>query len=352
MFGVELMICCLSLLEIWKPVLKKILLIRLSSIGDIVLTTPVVRCLRQQLSDVELHVLTKPTYHSLYAVNPYINKVYDFSGNTRELVSALRRERYDFVVDLHKNWRSFRIRWALHRPSSSFPKLDFWKFLYTKLKIGKMPNVHIVDRYFKAVEKLGVHNDGQGLDFFFGEGDALHYEDLPETFRDGFVAVVIGGQHATKILPEDKVIAVCEALDYPVILVGGREDAARGERIKEKVGSYVGNSCGSLTLGQSASLLQLADAVVTNDTGMMHIAAALRKPIVSVWGNTVPEFGMYPYLPQGMAPAAIVENRNLRCRPCDKLGYARCPKGHFKCMKDLDVKEIAEKTKAGLSSGF
>ena len=331
--------------------MKKILLIRFSSIGDIVLTTPVVRCLKQQLPEVELQVLTKSSYRSLYAANPHINKVYEYRDNLKELIRELREEHYDFVVDLHKNWRSLRVRTALYCPSASFPKLDFRKFLYAKLKIGHMPQVHIVDRYFKAVEKLKVHNDGQGLDFFFNEGDIMHYEDLPETFREGFVAFVIGGQHATKILPEDKVVEVCEALDYPVVLVGGPEDAARGERIKERVGSYVGNSCGSLTVGQSASLLQLADAVVTNDTGMMHIAAALRKPIVSVWGNTVPEFGMYPYLPQGLAPAAIVENRNLKCRPCDKLGYALCPKGHFKCMKDLDAREIAEKTKAGLSSG-
>ena len=331
--------------------MKKILLIRFSSIGDIVLTTPVVRCLKQQLPDVELHVLTKEAYRSLYAANPYINKVYELKSNLKELIAQLRKEHYDFVVDLHKNWRSLRVRWALHRPSASFPKLDFRKFLYTKLKISHLPKVHIVDRYFQAVGRLGVHNDGLGLDFFFNEGDEMHFEDLPEAFREGFVAVVIGGQHATKILPEDKVVEVCEALDYPVILVGGPEDAARGERIKEKVGSYLGNSCGSLTVGQSASLLQLADAVITNDTGMMHIAAALRKPIISVWGNTVPEFGMYPYLPQGMKPAVIIENKQLKCRPCDKLGYARCPKGHFKCMKDLNPLEIAEKTKAELSSG-
>lgn len=332
-------------------ILKKILLIRFSSIGDIVLTTPIVRCIKQQLPEVELHVLTKSSFRSIYAANPNIDKVFELHGNMKELISQLRKERYDFVVDLHKNWRSLRVRMALHCPSSSFPKLDFRKFLYTKLKIGKLPQVHIVDRYFRAVEKLGVQNDGQGLDFFFNEGDVMHYEDLPESFHDGFVAIVIGGQHATKILPEDKVVEVCDALDYPVILVGGPEDAARGERIKEKVGTYVGNSCGTLTLGQSASLLGLADAVITNDTGMMHIAAALRKPIVSVWGNTVPEFGMYPYLPQGMKPAVIIENKGLKCRPCDKLGYAKCPKGHFNCMNSLDAVEIAEKTKAELSSG-
>lgn len=332
-------------------ILKKILLIRFSSIGDIVLTTPVVRCIKQQLPEVELHVLTKPSYRSIYAANPYVDKVFELTPNWKSLMASLRKEHYDFIVDLHKNWRSWRVRLALHRPSAAFPKLDFKKFLYTKMKTGKMPNVHIVDRYFKAVKKLGVHNDGQGLDFFFNEGDEMHYEDLPESFRDGFVAVVIGGQHATKILPVEKVVEVCEALDYPVILVGGPEDAARGDRIKNKVGSYVGNTCGSLTVGQSASLLKLADAVLTNDTGMMHIAAALRKPIVSVWGNTVPEFGMYPYLPQGMKPATIVENKSLKCRPCDKLGFAKCPKGHFDCMNTLDAKEIAQKIRAELTSG-
>lgn len=332
-------------------VLKKILLIRFSSIGDIVLTTPVVRCIRKAFPDSKLHVLTKASYRSIYAANPHVDKVYELSSNMKEIVARLREEHYDFVVDLHKNWRSWRVRMALRCPSASFPKLDFRKFLYTKLKIGKLPQVHIVDRYFRAVEKLGVSNDGEGLDFFFNEGDEMHYEDLPESFRDGFVAVVIGGQHATKILPEDKVVEVCEDLDYPVILVGGPEDAARGDRIKEKVGNYVGNSCGTLTLGQSASLLSLADAVLTNDTGMMHIAAALRKPVISVWGNTVPEFGMYPYLPQGMKPAVVIENKGLRCRPCDKLGYAQCPKGHFKCMNSLDANEIAKKTRAELPSG-
>lgn len=332
--------------------MKKILLIRFSSIGDIVLTTPVIRCLKQQLPEVELHVLTKPAYQSMCTANPYINKVYEFRGGWVDLIKQLRHEHYDYVVDLHKNWRSLRVRLALLRPSASFPKLDFQKFLYTKLKIGKLPQVHIVDRYFNAVERLGVHNDHQGLDFFFNENDELHYEDLPEPFRDGFVAVVIGGQHATKILPEDKVVEVCEALDYPVVLVGGPEDASRGDRIKAKVGAGVGNSCGRLTLGQSASLLRLAEVVLTNDTGMMHIAAALRKPVVSVWGNTVPEFGMFPYLPQGMKPAVIIENKKLRCRPCDKLGYAKCPKSHFKCMKELDPKEIAEKIKAGFPSGY
>lgn len=325
--------------------MKKVLLIRFSSIGDIVLTSPVIRCVKTQLPDAELHVLTKVAYQSLCAVNPYINKVIGFDGNWQEVLGQLREEHYDFVVDLHKNWRSFRIRWALRCPSASFPKLDFRKFLYTKLKIGQLPKVHIVDRYFKAVQRLGVHNDGQGLDFFISEADVMHDEDFPETFRNDFVAVVIGGQHATKILPVDKVVEVCGLLDEPVILVGGPEDAARGALIQRAMGDKAWNTCGTLTLGQSASLLKRSRVVLTNDTGMMHIAAALRKPIVSVWGNTVPEFGMAPYNPRDLFPTAVVENDALRCRPCDKLGYDRCPKGHFQCMTTLDSHLIAMKIK-------
>lgn len=332
-------------------VLKKILLIRFSSIGDIVLTTPVVRCLKQQLKDAEIHVVTKFAYRSIYENNPHVAKVFDLSGGLNEVIPLLKAERYDFVVDLHKNWRSWKVRMALRRPSASFPKLDFRKFLYTKLKLGRLPNLHIVDRYFKAVAPLGVQNDGQGLDFFFAENDVLHLADLSEEFRQGFAAVVIGGQHATKILPDDKVVAVCRELDEPVILVGGSEDFAHGEKIVRQVGANIGNGCGRFSIAQSASLLSLASVVLTNDTGMMHIAAALRKPIVSVWGNTVPEFGMYPYLPQGMKPACIVEVKALPCRPCHKLGYKRCPKGHFNCMNRMDAAYIARKMRGMMGNG-
>jgi ADP-heptose:LPS heptosyltransferase len=165
---------------------------------------------------------------------------------------------------------------------------------------------------------------------------------LPEEFRNGFAAVVIGGQYNTKIFPELKVVETCLALDYPVIIIGGASDYSRGKSIAEKVGENVWNSCGKLTLGQSASILKMADVVLTNDTGMMHIAAALHKPIVSIWGNTVPEFGMYPYLPKERDKFVIVECKGLKCRPCHKLGYEKCPKKHFKCMMDLDAKQVAK----------
>lgn len=318
-------------------VLKKILLIRFSSIGDIVLTTPVIRCVKQQLKDVELHVLTKKNYVELLSSNPNIDKVFGLEGGLRDLLPTLRNENYDFVIDLHKNFRSLYVRMSLRKPSSSFPKLDLQKLLYTKLKVSHLPDVHIVDRYFCAVERLGVSNDNQGLDFFFHPSDKLNRADYPKHFA----AVVIGGQHSTKILPEEKVVDVCKAISLPVVLVGGPEDSVRGERIVNAVGGETINSCGKLKLGQSACVLKYSDVVLTNDTGMMHIAAALRKPIVSVWGNTVPEFGMYPYMPTCPERSSIVENKDVTCRPCHKLGYEKCPKGHFRCMASLDGTMIA-----------
>lgn len=321
--------------------MKKILLIRFSSIGDIVLTTPVIRCLKRQIPDVELHVLTKCSNQNLLTSNPYINKVYGLKGDLKDLLPELKAEQYDFIVDLHRNLRSRRVKYALRKPSASFPKLDLQKFLYTKLKLGKLPDTHIVDRYFKAVGKLGVKNDGQGLDFFFDENGTVLPSEMPEKY----VAVVIGGQHSTKILPAEKVIEVCRVLNFPVVLVGGKEDAARGELICKTLENNVLNTCGRFSIAQSALVLKRAEAILTNDTGMMHIAAALRKPIVSVWGNTVPEFGMYPYLPTCPQRSRIVENKTLKCRPCHKLGYKQCPKGHFACMNTLDANEIAGEIK-------
>ena len=149
--------------------MKKILVIRFSSIGDIVLTTPVIRCLKNQLQEVEIHVLTKKKFSNLYKTNPYINKVYEFDDSLKRNIEELKIEHYDYVVDLQKNKRSVRVTRALGRPHASFPKLNFRKFLLSTFKINIMPDIHIVDRYFKAVEKLGVKNDYQGLDFFISE---------------------------------------------------------------------------------------------------------------------------------------------------------------------------------------
>ena len=222
-------------------------------------------------------------------------------------------------------------------PSKSYHKLNFQKWLLTTFKINRLPKQHIVDRYLETVSHLGVKNDCAGLDFFISSS-----LQLPANFilPKKYVALVIGGQHATKLLPLHKLQEVCQRITDPIVLVGGPEDEPRGAVIA-KTHSHVLNSCGLLTIQQSAYVLQHSERVITHDTGMMHIAAALQKKIVSIWGNTVPEFGMYPYVANDQYQ--ILEVKNLSCRPCSKIGYKKCPKGHFKCMNEMDLSLLSSK---------
>ncbi|MCR5035832.1 MAG: glycosyltransferase family 9 protein [Bacteroidales bacterium] len=320
----------------------KILLIRFSSIGDIVLTTPVIRCIKRQMDDdVELHMLTRDKFESLSYNNPYIDKTHEYGNSLREVIKELKKEEFDYVVDLQKNNLSRRVCWALGCEHHSFHKLDFKKMLLTTFKINKLPDVHIVDRYFEAVEPLDVKNDGRGLEFYISESNMMQEPDLPEEFRNGFYAVVVGGSYNTKVIPTEKLVEIIEKLDEPVILLGGPGDMQRAKQVADAVGENVWNPVGMLNLEQSAAIIKMSKAVLTSDTGMMHIAAALNKPMVSVWGNTVPEFGMYQLYPKGsINKLNIVEIKDLKCRPCSKLGYKKCPKGHFKCMKMIDTDKV------------
>lgn len=320
----------------------KILLIRFSSIGDIVLTTPVIRCIKRQMDDdVELHMLTRDKFESLSYNNPYIDKTHEYGNSLREVIKELKKEEFDYVVDLQKNNLSRRVCWALGCEHHSFHKLDFKKMLLTTFKINKLPDVHIVDRYFEAVEPLDVKNDGRGLEFYISESNMMQEPDLPEEFRNGFYAVVVGGSYNTKVIPTEKLVEIIEKLDEPVILLGGPGDMQRAKQVADAVGENVWNPVGMLNLEQSAAIIKMSKAVLTSDTGMMHIAAALNKPMVSVWGNTVPEFGMYQLYPKGSTNKLnIVEIKDLKCRPCSKLGYKKCPKGHFKCMKMIDTDKV------------
>ena len=341
----------------------KILVIRFSSIGDIVLTTPVIRCLKNQIDNVEIHVLTKKKSSSLYKTNPYINKVYEYDDSLKKNIEELKLENYDYIVDLQKNKRSIRVTRALRKPHSSFPKLNFKKFLLTTFKINLMPDIHIVDRYFKAVEKLGVKNDYQGLDFFISEKNDYPLSELPENFQEGYHAFVLGGTYKTKILPAVKIVEIIQKLKEPVILLGGPDDVERANEILDKISKSQNlkisesqnlrisesqqliSLVGKINLEQSASIVKKAKSVLTNDTGLMHIAAAFHKNIVSVWGNTVPELGMYPYLPKEKEKCHIVECKDVKCRPCSKLGFKECPRKHFNCMMEINCDAIVEKLK-------
>ena len=312
----------------------------MSSIGDIVLTTPVVRCLKNQVDDAEIHFVTKRKHASIVSSNPYIEKVHVLNENLNELIAELEQEQFDYIIDLHQNFRSNRIKSRLKIPAFSFEKLNFQKFILVQFKINRLPQKHIVDRYIETLSVFDVINDNKGLDFFIPENEVFDITGLAETFQNGYIAFVIAGTYPTKKLPAEKVIEICNKVELPVLLLGGKYETEVADNIVAQTKGNVVSFTGKINLNQSASLVQNARVVLTNDTGLMHIAAAFKKKILSFWGNTVPAFGMIPYLPHPASKILGVEN--LKCRPCSKLGFEKCPKKHFHCMNNIDVDEVTE----------
>jgi len=327
---------------------KKVLIIRFSSIGDIVWTTPVIRCVKQQIKDVELHFCTKIQYKSMVEANPYIDKLHYLEDRIGDLIVELKKEKFDFILDLHRNIRTSMIKIRLGVKSKAYDKLRIKRLLFTNFQINFMPNCHVVDRYFDAAAPLGVTNDEKGLDYFIPDKDEVEMDWLPESHQKGYVAYVIGATGWTKILPFKKMVELCDRINKPIILVGGKEDYEAGDKLEKffnakvenlemeeglkRLGkkAIIFNACGKFNLSQSASLVKQAEVVFGHDTGLTHIAAAFKKTIFSIWGGTVPN-NFYPYGTRFY----LIENTKLTCRPCSKSGRSKCPKGHFKCMNDL-----------------
>ncbi|MCE3260664.1 MAG: glycosyl transferase, partial [Bacteroidetes bacterium] len=212
------------------------------------------------------------------------------------------------------------------------------KFVAVNFKmLRSLPEKHIVERYLDTVAPLGVKADGKGLDYFLGKDDHVDVHALYLGGATPFTAIVAGGSYFTKQIPPSKLAEICRRIKTPIILLGGPADKSNGEELKKEFPSVI-NLCGALTLNQFASVISQAFLVISSDTGLMHIAAAFNKPIISVWGNTIPEFGMSPYMPH--PDNRLLEVKGLSCRPCSKLGYRKCPKGHFRCMYDIDTSAI------------
>lgn len=325
-----------------KSRLKKFLIIRLSSIGDIVLTTPIIRCLKTQVEGAQVHYLTRKQFYPVLESNPYIDKIHTVSGKMDDVISELKQENFDLIIDLHKNLRTKKIKLKLKKANRTFNKINVRKWLIVNFKINSLPNVHIVDRYFQAVNVLGVTNDGQGLDYVIPEKDNIDISTLPESHQSGYIGWVVGGNHSTKIFPADKIIEVIAKIETPVVLLGGPGDVDTGNAIARAYPGKVYNACGVCNINQSASLVKNARMILTNDTGLMHIAAAFGKKLISFWGNTIPQFGMTPYMPGKELNSEIVEITDLPCRPCSKIGFSKCPKNHFKCMKDIQADQVVD----------
>ncbi len=342
-------------------IIKKILVIRFSSIGDIVLTTPVLRCLKQQIPGTEIHFCTKVQYKYLVDKNPYIDHVHLLEDSLTTLLGSLKAEKFDLIIDLHDNIRSFIIKTWLGVKNKTYDKLRMQRDLLALLPLPTPPASHMVERYMKTLAPFGVHYDQKGLDFYIDEKDEVEQDWLPETHREGYVAFVMSGTAYTRMLPMEKMIELCDKINLPIVLIGGKEDFERGEQLvgffeeskqdrsfdsglkKLNKKAQLFNGCGKFNLGQSASLVKSAFVVFAHDTGFAHVAAAFKKTIYSIWGGTVPLYN-YPFETRFI----LLENNKLSCRPCSKNGRASCPKKHFKCMKENPLEFYLPESQMGI----
>jgi ADP-heptose:LPS heptosyltransferase len=309
----------------------KILVIRFSAIGDILLTFPVVAALQHKYPAAEIHFLTKPSNKAVLELLSSKVQPRFLQESLVQTATQLRRERYDLVIDLHNNLRTFLLQVLMLKGSwNRFRKLNFQKWLFTSFKWNTLPKVHVVERYAQAAKvnptlvTLVVNNPA--------------LDSLPSNY----VAWVLGATFSTKQYPLSKLIETIERLDMPIVLLGGDKENTLASSLQAHFPSLI-SLVGKTSLAEAALVLSKAKVVVTNDTGLMHLAAFYEKPMVCIWGNTVPAFGMYPYQ---SAPVFHAQVSDLSCRPCSKIGHNTCPKGHFQCMLNQHSVEISEQITA------
>ena len=320
----------------------RLLFIRFSSIGDIVLTSPAIRCAKMQIPGVEIHFLTKSSMKELVASNSYIHSIHCLEDTIEATVTPLKKIQFDYIIDLHHNQRTWRIKSAMGVPAYSYHKLSIQKWLLAKFKINLLPASHVCDRYLQTLASLGVVNDGKGLDYFLPTTDFAVENILPSYFHLGYTALVIGASYKTKKMPIEKWLELVEKINGPVVVVGDKDDYENAQKLVNAFPEKVFNACGNYSLNESALFIKKSRLVISHDTGFLHVAVAFNKPTITIWGATSPVLQFEAYYAkdaQTKRMNSIVPN--LSCQPCSKQGGHKCPKGHFNCMQLQDTNAIA-----------
>jgi heptosyltransferase-2 len=324
-----------------------ILLVRFSAIGDILLLTPLVRALRRKHPEARLTVVTRAGFAPLLERNPHISKVIGWDPLTplSELGRRLRDLEFTHRLDLHDSLRSRLLRWHAGGPWTTYPKHRLARAVlihtHRDLYRDRRP---VAERYFDAARGLDVTPDGGSLEMFLSRTDLeaaagfLAARGLGRSRQ--LIAIAPGAAHFTKRWPPHHWIALVRRLveaGNDVIALGGPQDLAIGEAVAAAGGEFAATAAGAFDLPGSAALLKRARALISGDTGLMHLATAVETPVLALFGPTVEQFGFFPY----RAKSAVLQ-RELSCRPCSAHGGPRCPLKHHRCLQDLQPGDVLE----------
>ncbi|OQX94883.1 hypothetical protein B6I21_08325 [candidate division KSB1 bacterium 4572_119] len=319
--------------------------------GDVILTSPAIRLIRKRFPGCTIDFVVKKQFSSLLSTHPFINSLLIFDKNKngnplKQLKRQIKRNNYDIIFDLHKNLRSYYLSTnSGAQQIFRYKKFVLRRLLLVKFKINlfKQP-IPIYQRYLIALSHLGIIDDNQGLDLYLDENIknniSSFYADFFKSPGQQILGVAPGASFPTKRWTsagfEQVINHFLEQKNLLIILFGNSEDRELIKSLNIKVSPNILNVAGSMSIAETAALMNHCNVVLTNDTGLMHMAAALKKKIVAIFGSTTRELGFFPV----SGDSIVIENKNVRCRPCSHVGRKNCPKEHFKCMKEIQPAEI------------
>lgn len=311
--------------------------------GDVVMITPILRCLKLQLS-CEVHVLTKSQYEPLLLL-PFVDQIHFLETDRNILVKQLKVLSFDYVVDLHNNLRSRILCWHLQRPTVRTKKDFVKKWILLKLRVNLLQKKHVIDRHFKCVKSLGVRNDGLGIAVPVKREQYYYSTTRPQ------ISIAIGGTYLTKRVPVRIVNEIIKAYpQFTINILGGDDVVDSSHEIVKS--DHVKNYTGSTTLEETIQLICDSEILITGDTGLMHIGAALQKKILVIWGSTTEDFGFAPYFGNHKDHYFKIEEKNMTCRPCSKYGRSACPKGHMNCLNKISTNDVVLLTRQMLKTNY
>ncbi len=307
----------------------------MSSIGDIVLATPLIRCLRNKYPSAQIDFLVKKKYSEILSANPYISNLLLFENNIFESAKKIKKEKYDFILDIHNNFRTFLLTLFSGAKIIRYNNYLFKRFLLTEFGLNfYKEKVPVFLRYLKTAEPLGILNDNKGLDFFIDK----EIDGQSAYLSKNCIGICPVAVWKTKRWPKENFVdlakRILEKQDCEILIFGGKNDFDYCENIKSRISPKAKNLCG-LSLKETAVAIRKCKYLLTNDTGLMHIAEALKVPVVAFFGPTDKEFGFYP-----QSEKSKIISKNYFCKPCSTKGSGKCPVGDFRCMKDITVGEV------------
>ena len=329
------------------PTDPNVLAVRFSSLGDLILTTPLFRAIREAHPRARVTLVTKQEFVPLFSQNPRITEVIGLApgASLRPLAAELRRHRFTHRLDLHGSLRSRALRLLVGGRWGGYPKRRVARELLIRTKRDVYRDRrHVAERYFDAAGSLGVRPDGGPAEVFLHQDAVRAADAFLQRHRVGqgrtLVAFVPGAAHATKEWPEQHwhdLIGLGAGAGMDIVILGGPKERALGSRLAAAGGDGVASAAGQFDLQGTGALLRRARAAVAGDTGVMHLATAVGTPVVTLLGPTVGAFGFLPY----QARATVLE-RDLSCRPCSKMGGPVCPLGHHRCLDTITPADVLE----------